>query len=142
MPRRICPIWGLVSLVVRLFSPDAGRGATEAPSASSQELDDQERAELDSAIEEYTEAIALEPQDAEAYYLRSIAYTQTGQREDAIADLERALELGLSPDAEQHTEEVLEELGRWPVPERRVPAVSALFLIAFAIASHLTWMCG
>jgi tetratricopeptide (TPR) repeat protein len=47
-----------------------------------------------------------------AFYGRGVAYADIGEREEAIADLETALDLGLSPEAEQQAEELLEELGK------------------------------
>jgi tetratricopeptide (TPR) repeat protein len=46
------------------------------------------------------------------YYHRGVLHKELGQREEAIADLERALDLGLSPDLKQVAEKELEELRR------------------------------
>jgi hypothetical protein len=50
------------------------------------------------------------PDDASLHYLRGRVYAETGQREPAIADLEKALELGLEPDVEQDAIYFLEQL--------------------------------
>jgi hypothetical protein len=57
--------------------------------------------------------------DAEAYFSRGLAYYDKAGRDQvivdyvqAIADLEKALDLGLSPDAEKYAEELLEKMGR------------------------------
>jgi hypothetical protein len=42
--------------------------------------------------------------------LHGVAYARIGEREKAISDLERALELGLDPSTKQDAEELLEEL--------------------------------
>jgi hypothetical protein len=41
-----------------------------------------------------------------------LAHTEIGEREEAIADFERALDLGLDPGLEQEAESLLEELKR------------------------------
>ncbi|MFN2182777.1 MAG: tetratricopeptide repeat protein, partial [Anaerolineae bacterium] len=46
--------------------------------------------ELDLAIENYTKAIALDPQDAEAYSDRGLAYHDKGDYDRAIADFDQA----------------------------------------------------
>ena len=49
--------------------------------------------ELDSAVEGYTKAIALDPQDAEAYGNRGHAYYDKGDYDRAIADYDQAIAL-------------------------------------------------
>jgi len=49
--------------------------------------------EVERAIEDYDEAIRLNPQDAEAYYNRGTAYLDLGQFERAIQDLDEAIRL-------------------------------------------------
>jgi len=46
-----------------------------------------------------------------AYYNRGFVYTKIGEQEKAIADLERALELGLNPYYKGQAEELLDNLG-------------------------------
>lgn len=64
------------------------------------------------AVLNFDEAIDLDPQYALAYYNRGISYYNIGNRNQAISDLVRALELGLSPDFEQEARALLEDLGQ------------------------------
>ena len=50
--------------------------------------------EHDSAIEAYTKAIALDPNYADAYTNRGIAYALSGNMGRAISDLQRACDMG------------------------------------------------
>jgi tetratricopeptide (TPR) repeat protein len=50
--------------------------------------------------------------NAFTHFLRGAIYAEKGERERAISDLERALELGLDPNLKQNAESLLEELGR------------------------------
>ena len=59
----------------------------------SQGLVHSKNSELDQAIKNYTKAIALKPDYAEAYYYRGIAYRMKGDYERAIADYTRVIEL-------------------------------------------------
>ena len=59
----------------------------------SQGLVHSKNGELDKAIKNYTKAIALKPDYAEAYYNRGIAYRLKGDYERAIADYTRTIEL-------------------------------------------------
>ena len=45
------------------------------------------------AIQDYGEAIRLDPQDADAHYLRGIAYDELGQPQRAIQDYDDAIRL-------------------------------------------------
>ncbi|MDX2214765.1 MAG: tetratricopeptide repeat protein [Oculatellaceae cyanobacterium bins.114] len=47
------------------------------------------------AIADYTRAIAINPQDVYAYYNRGLVYRDLQQYREALADLNRAIELGL-----------------------------------------------
>jgi hypothetical protein len=58
-----------------------------------------ERGELQSALDEYTGALARQPHDADLLYNRAVVHIQLGQREEAIADLDRAL--AVRPDDHQ-----------------------------------------
>jgi tetratricopeptide (TPR) repeat protein len=49
--------------------------------------------EYDKAIDEYTEAIRLKPDYADAYYNRGNAYVGQGKLDKAIADFAKAEEL-------------------------------------------------
>ncbi len=64
----------------------------------------------DEALEDLDVANELNPLFANTYYLRGFLYYEIGEMHKAISDLERALELGLDPDAEQIAEALLEEL--------------------------------
>ena len=114
MHRRIYPIVGLVLPALLLLGLAVGCGETEEPTATSaphtqkppdptvaptesaedrgQEVDDRQQSELGSAIEEHSQAIAIDPQDTEAYYHRGLAYVTTGQYDQALADLGKVLE--------------------------------------------------
>jgi tetratricopeptide (TPR) repeat protein len=48
------------------------------------------------AIEDLTQAVTLDPGNAEAYYQRGLAYTLTGERDKALADYEQTC--ALDPD--------------------------------------------
>ena len=115
MHRRIYSIVGFVLLVLLILGLAVGCGETEEPTATSaphtqkppeptvpptesaedprQEVDDRQQSELDSAIEEHSQAIAIDPQDTEAYYHRGLAYVTTGQYDQALADFGKVLEL-------------------------------------------------
>ncbi|HMF16988.1 MAG TPA: tetratricopeptide repeat protein [Gemmataceae bacterium] len=49
--------------------------------------------ETDKLIAEYTEAIWLEPKDANGYYKRGVRYEELGESDKAIADFTEAIEL-------------------------------------------------
>jgi len=58
--------------------------------------------DLDKAIADYTQAIRLDPDLAEVYGVRGLAYSQKGDFDKAIADCNQAIRLG--PDfAEAYT---------------------------------------
>ena len=63
---------------------------TSAGAYTYDELDQPER-----AIEDYSQAIRLDPQYAKAYYNRGIAYGNLGQQEIANRDFAKAKELGV-----------------------------------------------
>ena len=52
-----------------------------------------DQGEFDEAIEEFTEAIELDPEYAIAYYNRGWAYDEKGEYDEAIADYNKAIEL-------------------------------------------------
>ena len=47
------------------------------------------------AIDDYTKAISLNPDIAEVYFNRGLAYLKLGNKQQAVADLSKAGELGL-----------------------------------------------
>jgi tetratricopeptide (TPR) repeat protein len=55
-------------------------------------VDYQDQDQLDLAIEEYTEAIAINPDFADAYLNRGVAYFEKGDFDQAIADYSKAIE--------------------------------------------------
>ena len=71
MHRRVYPIVGLVLLVLLILSLAVGCGQTGEPTATS----------------------AIEPQDAEAYNSRGLAYCDKGNLDQAIADYDQAIAL-------------------------------------------------
>ena len=48
---------------------------------------------LDYAVNDFSQAIQLSPNNANAYYARGIAYTAKGESQYAIADFKKAVEL-------------------------------------------------
>ena len=59
-------------------------------------LDHAKNGELKLAIEDYTRAIELKPDDADAYYRRSKAWLHLGETEKAKADMRIASSLGIN----------------------------------------------
>ena len=49
--------------------------------------------EHDKAIKDYSEAIAIRPEDDGAYFARGIAYSRKGEHGKALADYSRAIAL-------------------------------------------------
>ena len=58
----------------------------------------------------YDKAIELDPNNAISFANRGSAYHMLGNYKKAIADYEKAMELGLSPEQSQDIEELLETL--------------------------------
>ncbi|NIS79510.1 MAG: tetratricopeptide repeat protein [Anaerolineales bacterium] len=56
-------------------------------------VDYQEQGQLDLAIEAYTEAIAINPDFADAYLNRGVAYSEKGDFDQAIVDYNKAIEI-------------------------------------------------
>ncbi len=56
-------------------------------------VENQQQGNFDLAIEEYTEAIALDPQLSDAYVNRGIVYYRQGDFYQAIADFDQAIAL-------------------------------------------------
>ncbi|RKU21976.1 hypothetical protein C6500_05365 [Candidatus Poribacteria bacterium] len=54
------------------------------------------KGELELAIEDYTKAIELKPDYADAYYRRSKAWLHLGETEKAKADMKTASEIGIN----------------------------------------------
>ncbi|MFC2035326.1 tetratricopeptide repeat protein [Chloroflexota bacterium] len=53
--------------------------------------------EYEEAIEELNETIRLYPEYAEAYYIRGLAYDNSGEVAKAISDYEKCIELSSDP---------------------------------------------
>jgi tetratricopeptide (TPR) repeat protein len=66
----------------------------------------------DEALEDFDIANKLNPLFANTYYLRGFLYYEIGEVDKSVSDLERALEIGLDPNAEQIAKELLRELGQ------------------------------
>ena len=69
-----------------------------------------ELGDLDRSIVDYDQAIALDLQYAGTYLLRGLAQSEVGTPTEAIADLKRALDLGLDPYFKQQAAEALKKL--------------------------------
>lgn len=59
-------------------------------------LENSKRGEVELAIEDYTQAIELKPDYAEAYYYRGGTWLRLGNREKAKVDLSVARDLGMN----------------------------------------------
>lgn len=53
-----------------------------------------ERGQIDKAIEDYSQAISMHPNYADAYYNRGITYHKIGKFYDATSDFKKACEMG------------------------------------------------
>ena len=66
--------------------------------------------EYDKAIPDFSKAIELEPNLAQPYFGRGVTYAALGKKAEAIADLERCIELSQEPGLTQQAEQLLEQL--------------------------------
>ncbi|GAJ13974.1 unnamed protein product, partial [marine sediment metagenome] len=64
----------------------------------------------DEAIEEYTDAIELDPNLAVAYYNRGRAYKELGKKSEAIDDFEKCIALTDNPQLIEMARQQIEEL--------------------------------
>ncbi len=55
------------------------------------------KGDFDKAIADFSEAIRLDPKDADAYFNRGRAYEKKGETERARADFDQAKILGYKP---------------------------------------------
>jgi len=62
---------------------------------------------FDKAAEEYSEAIRLDPDSEDGYYLRGLCCMETGDTEQAITDMETVLSMTTSPHRERMAEQNL-----------------------------------
>ena len=69
------------------------------------------KGDYDRAIQDYDEAIRLNPNFAPAYYNRGLACRQKSQKKQAIADFRKVLELTDDLYWRQQAERHLQELG-------------------------------
>jgi len=69
-----------------------------------------ENSRYDEAIEEYNEAIRLNPEYAEAYNNRGLAYKEQGKKAEAIADFEKFITLTTNPQWIEMARQQIEEL--------------------------------
>ena len=58
-------------------------------------IENSEKGQIELAIEDYTQAIELKPDYAQAYYYRGGAWLRVGNREKAMSDLQNAREMNL-----------------------------------------------
>lgn len=59
-------------------------------------VENSKKNEIVLAIEDYTQAIELKPDYADAYYYRSKAWLQIGEEEKAKSDMKTANEIGIN----------------------------------------------
>ncbi len=59
-------------------------------------IENSEKGQIELAIEDYTQAIKLKPDYADAYYCRSKAWLQIGEEEKAKSDMKTASEIGIN----------------------------------------------
>ena len=89
-------ILGVLALAALTLVLSGCRGVSEAEKQYNAGLHLQEQGRLEEAIQDYDEAIRLDPQDADAYINRALAYTLLGKDAEANRDVDRAVELGIN----------------------------------------------
>jgi len=70
----------------------------------------QKLGQLEWALEDYDEAIHLNPEYAYAYNNRGLAYKELGQKAEAIADFEKSITLSDNPQWIEMARQQIEEL--------------------------------
>jgi len=70
------------------------------------------KGEYDQAIADYDKSITYNPSGAAAYWLRGESLLEIGEKQRAMSDLEKALELGLSTQLQERVEELLDGLSQ------------------------------
>jgi tetratricopeptide (TPR) repeat protein len=68
--------------------------------------------EFDQGIVDLDKAITINPNQADSYWMRGMCLADIGETQRAIADLEKALELGLLPVEQEYVRELLDELSQ------------------------------
>jgi tetratricopeptide (TPR) repeat protein len=104
-----------------------------ASKASNRGLAYRAKGEHDRAIQDYDEAIKLNPNLAIAFYNRGLAYGAKGQHDRAIQDFDQAIRLNPS-DAKSEVDALRQRLGEcWkpPVGAREVPDLKVVFRVLF-----------
>lgn len=59
------------------------------------------------AIDDFGQAIELDPQNVSAYFVRGLVHRELGQVREAVADFERLLELETEPRMREEAEKQL-----------------------------------
>ena len=85
----------LVLALVLLGLATAACSSSPAESYCDRAVDYADYCDYENLIKEYTEAIRLNPDDAEAYVNRGVYYALLGKTKEAKRDLTKAIELGL-----------------------------------------------
>jgi len=70
------------------------------------------KGQWDLAIADCTEAIELDPNLAEPYYNRGLAYKEQGKKAEAVVDFEKFITLTNDPDWVQMVRRQIEELSK------------------------------
>ena len=97
MKKLIVALAALLSLALPLISTGNGR-LSEAEEHHRKAAEYLDESQLDEAIAEFTKAIDLDPNLAEAYAGRALAYTALDRDQEAERDIDKAVELGLDAD--------------------------------------------
>ena len=71
-----------------------------------------EQGRLDEAMDEYTEAIRLNPKHAQAYLGQAVAYGRLGKKAEAIAEFEKCITLTDNPQWIEMARQQIEELSK------------------------------
>jgi tetratricopeptide (TPR) repeat protein len=66
---------------------------------------------LEAAINDYSEAVRIKPTLSDTYLFRGLAYSRKGDRERAVADLKKVLEMSKDPALTEPARKKLAELG-------------------------------
>lgn len=77
-------------------------------------LENSKKGKVDLAIEDYTKAIELKPDYADAYYYRSKAWLHFGKVERAKSDMVKASEIGIN--SKTALDDLMQQYGRaWKI---------------------------